>query len=164
MSHPKKEDFEKADEAMEAEAIYRDLLLIADIVGKKANYAYLDEPPFEGLYHWDVGCNFVHAHEGFIDIKNNGRRGLNTTRKELKKTFNKLKNYFVHLKNGKKLRLDLLATMPRRMLIPTLHPRAKVKVDSLISVGEIDSIEKILAVNMVRVIGKDKDSPLISRY
>ncbi len=160
---PRDEDLKKADSAMQREEIYRDLLLIANIVGRKENYLYLNTPPFKGLYYIDVGCNFVHAHEGYIALRSSIFKSLNANKKEVKRALRELSKYCLVLKSGLKLPLEQLATMPNALLVPTLNPHTNAKVTSLLTAEEMENITKILAINMAHIAKRERNSPLVKK-
>jgi len=133
----KDEDFGKVKKIIEEETFYRDILMISDIVGRKQNYFY--DSFSENIFYIDLGCNFVDAHENFIELKHHHKPPL--AKKELKNALKFLKKYSIKT-NCKKGPISLIdfVNLPREMSILTMNPRKNVRLDKLISEDEIEEI------------------------
>lgn len=150
-------------EIFRREEIFRDILLIADIVGKRQNYALIESDGQSKVVYLDVGCSFVHVTGGIMKTFSCSKKALDASDRDEKKALSNLSKYLIETPNGGTLALDELANMPRDMRVPTLNPSGRFRLDSLISGPEIDTIVKILTLCMDHEVRRHKDSPHILR-
>jgi len=140
-------DIELEEEKVKRESIYRDLLQVSDIVGRGQNY-FLDRFK-QKLFYLDLGCSFVDAHEGFIQLKTSHPDILN--KKMFKRFMKKLSRYsLICNDNETLLGLDEFVRMPYEITIPTLNPKGRRRLDTLISEEEVDEIVNRLASGIVK--------------
>ncbi len=130
-------DEPQGNEMIERESIYRDLLQISDITGRRQNYTF-----FEGnLIYLDVGCTFVDAHEGSIKFRTQHPKLLD--KKPLKNSRKRIGRYSLVLLGGSKIDMLDFVDMPRDLYIPVMTSegdKTSKKLEDLITSDEIDEI------------------------
>jgi len=166
MAAPFKEDASRTRAIMEREKIYRDILSVSDIVGKKQNYYFYEGPDGGLLVYLDLGCNFVKAVNGFIFLQNRVAKGLYT--RDFRREKKKLEKY--HLIPNQPDANDLIPLTYLASLNPSLKLRCinsrtgKVElnpVGSLLKLEEIDEISNIWAQGILNDLKIIKGSELI---
>ena len=160
---PENRDVPKAEDRIRKfEKTYLDMLRIDDVIGRKQNYMFLDNP--ERILYIDLGCSFVHAVSGFIGIQNAEKKVLNRNDKDLKRALNILKRYELIPNNGSNfINLAEIVNMPNDIYLPTLNPRGRIALSDLLSEMEINNIVKILGLSMLDNL-KSFDSDLIEQH
>ena len=158
------EDMERQKNALIEEKIYRDMLNITDISGRKQNYIFITEPGHDFLLYIDLGCSFVDAHDGVITQRNVHAKGRTLSRKEKRRLNSTLKKYWIEAAHqGELLNLgDLVENIPKTK-IPTLNPAKGVSLDVLLAEEEIDEIQSLCLVSFNSILRKYKDSGKILR-
>lgn len=124
---------------------YLDSVLVADVVNKAQNYRYFAYPhsPEKGsITYLDLGCNFVHAAEGYISMSHRLER-INA--KHFKENIKRLEHTTVLTKKGDELNLAKLVLGLPLLEIPSFNPRSTRKLTSLLSTDEIEEIQIYLA-------------------
>ena len=153
---PEQEDQEKLHEALTQEKIYRDLLLISDVSGKKQNFAYFENPSPYVLYI-DVGCSFVDSVNGILSQRN-GKK-INLSKQELKNAHKLAERYTVYTNHKTDvLSIHHLIDLIPYLEIPTLNPAQTIFVENILSAQEIKEIQQILLSNIPSFIKKHKES------
>ena len=143
---------------MDEQRIFREILMITDIEGRKQNWFYC--PETGGLNYVDVGCGIVQAHEGVISMKHEALRCLEASDKEFKWAKKELAKYHLISANDKDiLNLAQFVNLPYTIQIPTLNPWGRKRLTELISADEIESFVKILTMNADRNIRHFKNDP-----
>lgn len=156
MLHPEHEDLDLAGKIIELENVHLDLLQISDIVGIKQNYVVTDGK----VFYIDLGCSFVDAHNGMIELKTHHHHPL--VGKDLKNGLRNLAKYTLLCANSDcKIQMDGLATFPRNLELPTLNPKGRIRLDTIMSGAEIDEIVGRFAAGFTKRIRKHKDSPYL---
>lgn len=154
---------------MAEERIYRELLQLADIEGKRHNFTFSDVGGMKRIFYIDVGCSFVHAHEGAIRFHNRARKHFDLLGKHpaktVRKALDRLDRSLVCLNDGSSLlSLREIAVMPRTLNLPVLdprdarHPHRRVPLSSLISGEEVEEIVGLLALDMAEELPKYRES------
>ncbi|MEM4625690.1 MAG: hypothetical protein QXJ28_02935 [Candidatus Pacearchaeota archaeon] len=142
----------------EREIIYLDSLLISDIVGRKQNYI-MDPNSRDSITYLDLGCSFVHAHNGFMTQPN--KLKINDS-KSIKRAYKILKDiHIIGRDNDSIINLSELAEMPFNMSIYTLNPWKFVKVSDLITYEEIEEIHLHLVQSLIDCLPRFKKSGII---
>ena len=150
------EDEDKLNKQIAEDSVYRDLLRIKDIVGKRQNFLFLEN---ERIQYIDLGCSFVHAVEGYLLAKNSELKALSSSEKELKSALDHLRRYHLITRDEKEIiSLTDLVKMPLYLKIPVLGDSKKLTLDSLISQEEIHNIIKIMAIAAVDHLKQIKSS------
>jgi hypothetical protein len=145
-SLPPRENLEESNMAMERESIYRDLLQVSDVVGKKQNYFYDDRT--HRLCYFDLGCSFVDAHEGSIEIKTHHPVPLD--KKRLKQTLKRFERYSIRTINGNMLNMREFIESPYSLSLPTYNPETYMPLQKLITDYEIHEIVSRLASGLIK--------------
>ncbi len=143
--HPKEvETNPKEREALTSEIPYLDALLISDIVGRKQNYAFeQNDNGCRRLTYLDLGCSFVHAKEGHLRL---AHRLKIRNAKEFKRVMKKLEGKkVISASRDKAVDLGYLVEEIGTMPIPVLNPKALLRTNNLLSLGEIEEIRKHIA-------------------
>lgn len=165
---PAREDPGKTAKRMKDESIYRDILQLSDIVGKKQNYFFYESRDSGVLCYLDVGCSFVHAVDGFIFMTNNVKN--HALEVDVKRDKRRLKDYYL-IPNDPNAQ-DLISLEHIINLVPELKilcinsktcKRELVPIFSLLTVPEIADIQAILTYGMTSNLRAIKDSELIIR-
>ncbi|VVB78296.1 Uncharacterised protein [uncultured archaeon] len=159
---PQNEDLTRAHELMIEDEFYRDMLMISDIVDRKNNYFY-DEHS-DSIIYLDLGCNFVDAHQNFIELKHHHKAPLE--KKELKKAMKLFQKYSIITKSRRgNIGLIDFINLPRELDLLTLNPRERVRLDSLISEEEIDEIIGRIASGLYygKQLKRNGDNPHLVR-
>ncbi|MBD3253167.1 hypothetical protein GF386_05520 [Candidatus Pacearchaeota archaeon] len=152
------DDVREASALVSDEMIYLDLLQVSDIVGRPQNYCYIDGK----VFYLDLGCSFVDAHEGRLELHN--KHGKPLSRKQLRKSLKELERYSIVGKGGyRSMTLADFAEMPRYLRIPTLNPRGRVSLTSLITEEEIEEIVSRLAFSAKKTLDSYKGSEYLMR-
>lgn len=146
---PENRDVFKAETRIQKEEkTYLDILRIDDIIGRKQNYMFLDNP--ERIFYLDLGCSFVHAVNGYIGLQNAEKKVLGKSDRELKKALNILSRYeLITNNNSDFINMADIANMPNELFIHTLNPRGRIALSDMISEFEISQISKIFALSML---------------
>ncbi len=119
----------------ETEHIYLDSLLITDIIGKKQNYILCPAISQQPIY-LDLGCSFVHAHEGFIHHPHK----MKVDEKDLRRARKRIQGRnIIGADNETIVSFDEIIDMPFSMSLTCLNPWRVVPVSQLI--GEEESLE-----------------------
>jgi|GEM_PF-1978965 len=168
---PDCEDQEKLVAEMNAEKVYRDLLMIGDVSNKKQNYALLDPSNYQltsahgapYIFYIDLGCSFVDAHEGNIDQRNSVSKLVNldsdgiisSSRKHVARTTAYLERYGIWTthKDATKRYVINLSQIPKlvyTMTLPTLSGE-RITANKLLSTSELELIELLFTVNIAEV-------------
>jgi len=150
---PVQENLELAQKFMQRESVYRDLLLVSDIVGKKQNYVFQGDGKDTRLIYLDLGCSFVRAVNGVMDMNNKTKKGY--MRRDLRKDLKKLDDYVLIPNNPDALDfvpLDQIVTGIPNLDISCLNSAngriEKRKVVDFLHSGEIEEIQEILAYGL----------------
>jgi len=144
---------------MEKDAIYRNVLRIADIVGKRQNFLFLASGRIKYI---DLGCSFVHAVDGFLQLKHNETRALSCHRKELKTALNQLSRYRLILRDDSNtLLLSEIARMPETITIPIFGLARQIRLIDMVNIQEVNNIVQILAMGMIHHLKDLKESDKI---
>lgn len=156
---PREEDQELLREILSKEKIYRDLLMIGDISGKKQNFILMMEPQPHILYV-DLGCSFADAVENHLqqrsEISNLTRDKRGNQKPTLKKDIKRAEDLLIriHLVTNHLLDyqqnlvclLELIESVPS-LSIP-IFPTSNIPVKDLLSKAEIEEIKVLLKLNM----------------
>ena len=158
---PSEEDQDALKEQMKKEKLFRDILLVSDVSGKKQNFAYF-ENPVPHMFYIDLGCSFVDSVNGIL-IQRQSKR-VDQSHAEEKANRKIAGRYAVRMYDGKNvLPLDQLGSLVDAVSIPLLNNSKKVPVTSILSAAEIAEIKKILNANVVDTIRRHKGSQFLSR-
>ncbi|MBI2662736.1 hypothetical protein HYX11_04725 [Candidatus Woesearchaeota archaeon] len=156
---PEQEDQEELHQALMQEKIYRDLLLISDVSGKKQNFAYFEHPSPHVLYI-DVGCSFVDSVNGILNQRN-GKK-INLSKQELKNAHKLAERYDLYTNHKTDIMsIDDIINLLPCLELPTLNPAKTIIVEDILSTQEIEEIQLILLANIPSFIKKHKESPNI---
>jgi hypothetical protein len=161
-------DMQKLLENMMKEKLYRDLLMVGDVSGKKQNFSFIRIPePGHALYI-DLGCSFADAVGGSLQQRNyianllRDRKGA--LKRSVKKTRRQADNYLDrwNLRTNHPLehQQDVLNLMEfaesiRDMDVPLFPKKGCPKnlpVSSILSGDEIEEIVGLLKLNMMGVV------------
>ena len=150
------------DALVKRESVYRDILQISDIVGRRQNYTFLNG----GLFYLDVGCAFVDAHQGHIGFRRQHPKLLD--KKPLKSARKRIGRYDLVLLDGESIDLLDFVDMPRDLLIPVMTSegdKTSKRLDSLITNEEIDEICNRIVGGIIKgkVLQHNGDSSYLSR-
>ena len=157
---PESEEPSEYNPIIEREAVYRDLLQISDIVGRKHNFCYRDGK----VIYFDLGCSFIDAHMNAIELHNKHGRPLD--KKEMKRALRTLDRWIlIGNDNISSLSLADFVELPRYLSLPTLNPKGKVPLKNLISEAEIEEIIGRLASGIFRshYLQRNEGSPYLRR-
>jgi hypothetical protein len=175
---PREENLEKLKLMMEKEKVYRDLLMVGDVSGKKQNFALIDDPSPGHVLYIDLGCSFVDAVGGYLQQRNyitnlvrdvkgkqegEPKRDLKQNLRHAERTLRKyalLTNHEVESSQDI-IPLDELVESVREAQIPTLNPRGKLAVVNALSEKEIEEIINLLKMNMAETVKKYSDSGIL---
>jgi hypothetical protein len=161
---PEEEDSEILAEKMVEEKLYRDLLIVGDVSGRKQNYCLLDDGNGPFVLYIDVGCSFIDAHMGTISQREHishllGRSGRGASR-NLRKNVKRARDYLSkrglltnHSQEHRREVIgleDFIDKIPDERLL-TL-PRGSEAVRNLLSEEEVEEISNLLLLNMERVV------------
>lgn len=162
---PDEEDEIKTAIAMKEEKVYRDLLGISDVSGRKQNFVFVQEPGHEYLLYIDLGCSFVNAHKGKITLSNLHKKGLKQDRKAIKRKLKKFSEYWVDVaQNGDALRLsDIIQEIPLVKINLLNSDKKKDTLEKLLSEAEVRDIQKLHAYFFDNVLTKHKGTDKIVR-
>ena len=162
-------NFESPDllEMMAKQKIYRDMLMVGDVSGKKQNFGLVEEPHPHVLYI-DLGCSFADAAQNMMSQRNSVasltrvRNGAprRTLRKDLRKARKYLSNLGLVTAHDIEYHQDLLSLVDfadslDEMEIPALR-RRKIPLTSILCETEINEIKSLLILNMQKVIRRYK--------
>jgi len=163
VTEPETKD-ETLEERMKEEKIYRDLLMIGDISGKKQNYAFIHDDSHPHVLYIDLGCNFVDAVSGKISQRNaiskltrdrNGEEKPNLKR-ELKLARSYLERHGIRTAHKEEYRQDIVQLTGFIDNIPQLaismYPSGTRIVKDLLSKEELQEIMNLLTLNMTKVL------------
>ncbi len=145
-------------EIPEGEFVYLDSLLISDVVGKKQNYIIDQSVSLQPIYI-DLGCSFVHAHDGFI---HHPHRLKLTNSRDFRRACKKLEGISViGADNQIVVDLEEFINLPYSMEINCLNPWSFVKLSSLIGKDELDEIQRHLVDALYKNLPKFKKLDLV---
>lgn len=158
------------DEKLREEKVYRDMLLIGDVEGRRQNYSIIGESESPRLIYIDCGCGFVDAKEGAISQRNaitkltrdvRSFEPLRNLRKRLKDghKFLARKEFFTNhdVYSQQRIGCDDLVANIGSYRIPIFGGGFR-RVDTIISDEEVDEIRDLMTMNMVNVVRKYKQS------
>lgn len=153
------EDIARQRAALNEEKMYRDMLNITDISGRKQNYVFISEPGHEFLLYIDLGCSFVDAHDGVITQRNIHTKGRELHSKDRRRLIKSLKKYWIETAHqGEMLNLgDLVENFPH-VEIPSLNPTRGRSLDTLLSREEVEEIQNLCLVSFNSILRKYKGS------
>ncbi len=157
---PEFEEPSEYNSIIERESIYRDLLQISDIVGRKHNFCCKNGK----IIYFDLGCSFVDAHMNALELHNKHGRPLD--KKEMKKALHTLDRWIlIGNDNISSLSLADFVELPRYISLPTLNPKGRVALKDIISQPEIEEIISRLASGIFRshYLQKNEGSPYLRR-
>jgi len=160
---PSEEDLKRADEIIDDESFYLNMLMVSDVKGKKQNYFY--DNYTDKVIYIDMGCNFIDAHGTYIQLKRRHQSPL--SKKDRKKALKKFEKYSIKTKSKKgDIGLVEFLNMPRDMKMLTLNPYGRVKLNELISNAEIDEICERLIAGLYHgnQLKRNGDSPYLIRH
>lgn len=161
---PIDEDLDELHEKMIGEKLYRDLLMVGDVSGRKQNYALIESPQPSHPIYIDLGCSFVDAHYGKISQRNENatllrdrkgeyRPGL---KQDLKHAQKFLRRYGVGTGHLFEFQKRVIEPMPFTEALGDLQipvfPRGRVPIKNLLTGNEIEEIKMMLQVNFARTL------------
>ncbi|MEK6820358.1 MAG: hypothetical protein AABX71_01485 [Nanoarchaeota archaeon] len=147
-------------EVRDREEPYLDILGICDVFNISNNYFFYEDKTGKIVYI-DLGCSFVRAKEGWIEIKNRDRREMGS-RDNLKRARKELANYsIVPAQGGSPISLFSLVEDIPNIELSTLNPDKRMAVTGVLSPAEITEIQTILTVEIDRGLKKYRRNPHI---
>lgn len=159
---PLQENNDVAQQFMQKESIYRDLLFVSDIVGKKQNYIFQEVNSDKRLIYLDLGCSFVRAVGGIMDIDQKTKKGY--SHRNLRKDLKKLDDYLLIPNQPDAddfISLDQIVRIIPNLGISCLNSTTgkmeKRKVNDLLYFEEIEEIQEILAYGIALNLSKLKE-------
>jgi hypothetical protein len=168
ISLPTSEDINRAKVLMERESVYRDLLLVSDIVGRKQNYVFFDNLKGGELVYLDLGCNFVHATDGRIFFRNDVLH--HAFNNDFKKEVKMLHDYYLIPANQNAddfINLGDFTSINPSIKIPFINSRNCrrdfLEIGSVLSTKELAEISTIFAYELVSNLKELKKSQFIIR-
>ncbi len=156
---PINEDPIKVEQQMKREKIFRDILLISDISGKKQNFCYFEAPqPY--MFYIDLGCSFVDSVGGILQQRQG--KYIELSKKEYKSTTKMIQKYSIITRDYQNIiPLEEVIDSLENLQIPTLNPSNIRTVRSLLSQEEIAEIRDILLANLPHSLKKHKESEFL---
>ena len=147
-------------ERLESQRPYLESILVSDIIGRKQNYTYGDEGLAEGdVMYIDLGCSFVHAHDGFLGsphkLKYKKPKNVKLALKRLKGKF------LISADEIDIIDLEEFVRLPYDMTIPTMNPPGKVNVGNIFSKLEADEIHAHLVSGVSKALSLFKERDLL---
>jgi len=141
------ENTELLSRIVHREKPYLDLLGICDVFDRRDNFFFYEDGEGKIVYV-DLGCNFVRAKEGWIEIKNRDKKETRN-RNHIKTARKDISHYSViHAQEGYKVSFARLVDSIPRIRIPTLNPDGNIAVSELLSLEEVSEIRDILTIEM----------------
>jgi hypothetical protein len=150
---------------MSKEKIYRDLLMLADVSGRKNNFCLIITPQDAFVLYIDLGCSFVDAHDGVLTqrnyiqnlLGNNDHSMSSSVRKKIKNAERFLKNKYIISNPPTQEIINLLdfSESVNSMQIP-LFPKGKVNISAVMDQREIEEITSLLKINFEETIRDHK--------
>ncbi|OIO42112.1 hypothetical protein COX97_01795 [Candidatus Pacearchaeota archaeon CG_4_10_14_0_2_um_filter_05_32_18] len=141
----------------ETEHVYLDSLLIADIIGKKQNYIICPAISPQPVY-LDLGCSFVHAHEGFIHHSHK----LKLNERQLKKAKKRLQGKgIVGADNETIVSFDEIVEMPFSISLTCLNPWRLIPINHLIGHDESSEIQNHLISSLCENFKRYQEQGLV---
>lgn len=143
------------------EEIYRDLLIIDDITGRKQNYWFVpDENSEKGghISYVDLGCSFVNVNEGTMSARSG--KPPSSNKNDIKQANNIVKKYgVIKNDNEKVISLSEIVNSIYFINIPTINPEGTMPTYKLISEQELDELSHILKMSFTKTLRKYKEHP-----
>ncbi len=156
---PINEDPLKVEQQMRREKIFRDILLISDISGKKQNFCYF-ETPKPHMFYIDLGCSFVDSVGGILQQRQG--KYIELSKKEYKAKNKLIQKYSIMSRDYQNIfSLTEIIDSIQEIQIPTLNPCNVRTVKSLLTPEEINEIRDILLANISHTLKKHKESEFL---
>ena len=156
---PINEDPLKVEQQMKREKIFRDILLISDISGKKQNFCYF-EAPHPYMFYIDLGCSFVDSVGGILQQRQG--KYIELSKKEYKASIKMLQKYSIMTRDYQNIfPLHEIIDTLEDIQIPTLNPSNYHTVKSILCEQEIEEIRNILLANLPHSIKRHKESEFL---
>jgi len=138
---------------IEREEPYLDLLGICDVFDRRDNYFFYENGGRRAVYV-DLGCSFVRAKEGWIEIKNRDKKEIKN-RNNTKRARKELSDYaIVPARGGRGITFASLVDSIPNIEISTFNPEGRVAVARMLSQEEIEEIQTLLTLEMDRELRK----------
>lgn len=138
---------------IEQERPYLELLGICDVFDRRDNYFFYENGGNRVVYV-DLGCSFVRAKEGWIEIKNRDRKEIKN-RSNTKRAKKELSGYaIVHAQDGRRIDFASLVDSVLGMELSTLNPDGGIAVARMLPQEEISEIQTLLTIEMHRGLCK----------
>jgi hypothetical protein len=140
---------ERLRKLIEQERPYLDLLGICDVFDRRDNYFFYENGRSRVVYV-DLGCSFVRAKEGWIEIKNRDKKEIKN-RGNIKRARKELSDYVVvPVRGGRGITFASLVDVIPKIEISTLNPEGRVAVAEMLPQEEIEEIQTLLTLDMDR--------------
>lgn len=162
------DDCQNQQDALAAEALYRDILAIGDIEGVQQNIAYFYDDLYDTceLFYIDLGCSFVDAKEGTMRQRNAVSKLIqwpppkkNSLKTAIDTAQKRNQRYLLETPEGSLVSPDSLKDVATSMRIP-VFPDMRVPVHKLLTEEEVDYISSFVALSAAHALKKYEDSEL----
>jgi hypothetical protein len=148
------------DDELEKHRPYLESMFVSDVIGSKQNYTYGEaDVADQEVTYLDLGCSFVHAHEGFLahPHKLKYRRS-----KDVKRAVKRLGGKALISADGTDLiDLEEFVFLPYDMKLPTMNPPGAVNVNLIFSQYEADEIHAHLVQGVSETLPLFKERNLL---
>lgn len=130
---------------LKKEKLYRDLLGITDVSGKRQNFGLVQTDDGKEVIYVDLGCSFVYAVEGYLRLKKGMFRDVSNKRAR-KRNLKKIVEHEIATNRWENIvPLAEVLTFPRRANIPLLG-KGRLKEVPLVDLLKENEIEEIMAI------------------
>jgi len=161
---PIDEDLDELHDKMADEKLYRDLLMVGDVSGRKQNYALIEDPQPSHPIYIDLGCSFVDAHYGKISQRDENADLLRDRKGNYKPSLKKDLRHAQKFLRRHGLITGHLFEFQRKAIEPMqftealgelqipVFPRGRVPIKNLLNGREIEEIQAMLQLNFARTL------------
>ncbi|RMD58593.1 hypothetical protein D6825_00305 [Candidatus Woesearchaeota archaeon] len=139
--------------------VYRDLLNLADVSGRRQN-VFIPEGS-QNIIYLDLGCSFVDAQHGRLSQRNSIKK-LKVEKKSVKKSRKRLDKMAIETPSHRLVSLGrLVEELPKTEL--RVHGQGYKTLDDLISQREINYIQSVYALHFAREAQRYSSDPRFRR-
>jgi len=154
LTEPESKDTAKAVELLKNDKMYRDLLILADVSGRRQNVYYPQALDNSKVIYLDLGCSFTDCHNGEITQRNVVKK-LDLERKAVLKNRRFLDRLSVENASGILVNLgEMVESVPSVGI--QIYGKKSERLDGLLGPEEVDYIKSVFTAHMASEIGEYK--------